>query len=222
MRNNTKTMVFSAAFLALDRLLTGMCGEGENTGDCQKRDLEHNQNSQQLLIAIDGPCASGKTTLGQIISELYDCNVFHMDDFFLRPEQRTRERMAETGGNVDYERFRQEVLDHIADPGGLTYQVYDCGIQKLAQTVYAPRKRINVVEGSYSQHPYFGDCYDLRIFLQVEKKQQLERIRKRNGEEMLSRFREEWIPKEWAYFNRYGIAEKSLCLNPVGSSGQQD
>ena len=63
-----------------------------------------------VVVAIDGKCTSGKTTLASKLAQIYDCNVFHMDDFFLRPEQRTPERFAEIGGNVDYERFREEVL----------------------------------------------------------------------------------------------------------------
>ena len=65
-----------------------------------------------ILVAIDGKCTSGKTTLASKLAELYDCNVFHMDDFFLRPEQRTPERFAEVGGNVDYERFYKEVSNY--------------------------------------------------------------------------------------------------------------
>ena len=42
-----------------------------------------------VIVAIDGKCTSGKTTLASKLAEIYDCNVFHMDDFFLRPEQRT-------------------------------------------------------------------------------------------------------------------------------------
>ena len=63
-----------------------------------------------VVVAIDGKCTSGKTTLASKLVQIYDCNVFHMDDFFLRPEQRTPERFAEVGGNVDYERFQEEVL----------------------------------------------------------------------------------------------------------------
>ena len=43
----------------------------------------------RVIVAIDGNCASGKTTLTAQLAEHFDCNVFHMDDFFLRPEQRT-------------------------------------------------------------------------------------------------------------------------------------
>ena len=64
----------------------------------------------QVIVAIDGNCTAGKTTLANQLAEIYDCNIFHMDDFFRRPEQRTVERFAEIGGNVDYERFNKEVL----------------------------------------------------------------------------------------------------------------
>ena len=47
------------------------------------------ETEPRLRVAIDGPCTSGKTTLAAQLGALYDCNVFHMDDFFLRSEQRT-------------------------------------------------------------------------------------------------------------------------------------
>ena len=55
---------------------------------------------ERVIVAIDGNCTAGKTSLAGRLAELYDCNVIHMDDFFLRPEQRTPERYAEVGGNV--------------------------------------------------------------------------------------------------------------------------
>ena len=63
------------------------------------------------MIAIDGKCASGKTTLAYYIQSIYECNLFHMDDFFLREEQKSEERVREIGGNIDYERFKVEVID---------------------------------------------------------------------------------------------------------------
>ena len=67
---------------------------------------------EQVIVAIDGNCTAGKTTLAGKLAEIYDCNVLHMDDFFLRAEQRTPERYAEVGGNVDYERFRRKSSFH--------------------------------------------------------------------------------------------------------------
>lgn len=169
-----------------------------------------NSGKDQLVVAIDGMCGSGKTTLGSILEEIYDCNLFHMDDFFLQPQQRTGERLEEAGGNVDYERFRKEVLERLKDPQGLCYQVYDCSRQRLGRKVHADRRRLNLVEGAYSQHPYFGDAYDLRFFCRIPEDEQIRRIRRRNGDEMLKRFREEWIPMENRYFAAFGIQDNSV------------
>ena len=54
---------------------------------------------EPLIVAIDGRCGSGKTTLGEYLEQVFDCNLFRMDDFFLRMEQRTPQRLKETGGN---------------------------------------------------------------------------------------------------------------------------
>ena len=54
----------------------------------------------RVLVAFDGGSAAGKSTLAEYFRSLYDCNILHMDDFFLRPEQRTPQRFEEIGGNV--------------------------------------------------------------------------------------------------------------------------
>ncbi len=183
------------------------------------------KGKETVNIAVDGMSASGKSTLARLLAGIYGCNVFHMDDFFLQPFQRTTARLREPGGNVDYERFKAQVTDHLSDSKGVEYQVYDCGRQELAKRVSVPHRRLNVIEGSYSQHPYFGDCYDLRVFLEIGREEQVDRIRRRNGEFMLRRFVEEWIPMENTYFEEGQIREKShirylentcKCLGSVG------
>lgn len=165
-----------------------------------------------VTVAIDGMCGSGKSTLGRLLEEVYGCNLFHMDDFFLRPEQRTPERMKETGGNVDYERFQEEVLNHLRDPQGFTYQIFDCGAWKLGDRICVPYRQLNIIEGAYSQHPYFGDVYDLKFYYGIDPEEQQRRILKRNGAAKLERFRNEWIPKEMQYLEAYGIKEKSIHI----------
>ena len=66
--------------------------------------------NDRILVAIDGNCSAGKSTLGHEIAELLDANLFHMDDFYLTPELRTKTRMLEVGGNVDYMRFRVDII----------------------------------------------------------------------------------------------------------------
>ena len=60
------------------------------------------------LLAIDGRCGSGKSTLAAHMAQVFGCPVFHMDDFFLPPELRTPERLAQPGENVHHERFLRE------------------------------------------------------------------------------------------------------------------
>ena len=65
----------------------------DNTTKNLKRKIDELLSEKDfVVVAIDGKCTSGKTTLAAKLAEIYDCNVFHMDDFFLRPEQRTPAR----------------------------------------------------------------------------------------------------------------------------------
>ena len=80
---------------------------------------------QPVLLAIDGRCGSGNTTLARVLQEKTGAAVVHMDDFFLRPEQRTPERFAEPGGNVDRERVLEEVLLPLKENCPVVYRPYD-------------------------------------------------------------------------------------------------
>ena len=111
------------------------------------------EEKEYIVLAIDGPCSSGKTFLARSLAEQFDCNVIHTDDFFLRPEQKTPERLSEIGGNLDRERFQQEVLKPLARHCDFFYRPYDCANAAFAQAVFVPAKKITVVEGSYSHHP---------------------------------------------------------------------
>ena len=169
--------------------------------------------TKQVNVAIDGVSGGGKSTLGQAIAKKYDCNLFHMDDFFLRSEQRTPERYAQVGGNVDYERFQSEVLNHLADRGGLTYRPFECGSMELGEPRTVPYRRLNIIEGAYSCHPYFGDVYQVRFFADLSAEEQRARILARNGEEKYKRFENEWIPMENKYFETYGIRDKCIIIS---------
>ncbi len=161
-----------------------------------------------VRVAIDGNCASGKSTLGALLQEVYGANLFHMDDYFLPFACKTPERLAEPGGNVDYERFREEVAGR--EPGSaIRWRPFDCAAQALGAWQTAGPKPLTVVEGSYSLHPTLRGAYDLKVFLAIDPERQSARILARNGAEKHRRFIEEWIPLENAYFSALDI--RSLC-----------
>ena len=171
----------------------------------KKRIDELLEQKDMVIVAIDGKCTSGKTTLAGRLAEMYDCNVFHMDDFFLRPEQRTAERFAEVGGNVDYERFMEEVLLPLKAGKPFSYRPVDCRTFTLAEPLSVAPKKLNIIEGTYSHHHYFGNPYDLKIVLTIDDQTQRERIMQR-PEFLHKRFFEEWIPMEERYFEEFSIA----------------
>ena len=158
------------------------------------------EQKERVIIAIDGKCAAGKTTLAAKLAEYYDCNVLHMDEFFLRPEQRRAERFAQVGGNVDYERFWEEVLLPLKAGLPFSYRPFDCGTFMLADPIHIPWKKLNIVEGTYSHHPYFGEPYDWKLLLTVDEETQRRRILQRPAF-LHQRFFEEWIPMENRYFD---------------------
>lgn len=176
------------------------------------RTLAENELTDLVIIAVDGVCGGGKSTLGEALFAKYECNLFHMDDFFLRPEQRTRERYEEPGGNVDYERFQAEVLSHLADEDGVFYRPFCCRTMGFGEMVHIPRRRLNIIEGAYCCHPYFGDIYHARFFVEASPEVQKERLLARNGREQYQRFVREWIPMENRYFDTFEIRRQCILI----------
>ena len=163
--------------------------------------------SGPAILAIDGRCASGKTTLGKTLAAEWDATLFHMDDFYLQPHQRTEERLAEPGGNVDRERFLAEVLLPLTNGDPVTYRRFNCVTLTFEAAEIIRPKSIAIVEGSYSCHPVLREYYSFRIFMDIAPEEQIRRIRLRDGSEAVERFRTIWIPLEEAYFTGCKVRE---------------
>lgn len=158
-----------------------------------------------FLIAIDGRCAAGKTTLAAALATRLDAAAFHMDDFFLRPAQRTEERFAEPGGNVDRERFLEEVLLPLHTGKAVIYRPFDCHTLALTAQVTVKPTRFCIIEGSYACHEALRPYYDRTIFLDISPDEQLRRILARNGESAARNFLSRWIPLEECYFRAQDV-----------------
>ena len=162
---------------------------------------ELNNEKNNIIVAIDGKCGSGKTTLTNYLKDILNCNVIPMDHFFLPSDRRTKKRLNEPGGNIDYERFYCEVLENLILNRDFSYSAFDCQTQKKQPPIDVIYSNITIVEGAYSCHPKFRDYYDLRIFLSIDKTKQKERILLRNGKDSYKDFESKWIPLEELYFS---------------------
>ncbi len=163
-----------------------------------------NRTTKNITVAIDGRCASGKTTLGNNLAEFFGANLFHVDDFFLRPEQRTAERFDIPGGNFDLERFSEEIIKGISSGTDFNFRPFDCKTMTLGEEINIKANILNIIEGSYSCHPDIADCYDIKVFVTTEKSIQKERILKRNADKA-PMFFSKWIPLEEKYFSYFSI-----------------
>ncbi len=160
------------------------------------------------VIAIDGRCASGKSTLAEDVSKEIDVNIIKMDDFFLPLSLRTPERFSLPGGNVHYERFNEEVINGLKSGKDFSYRVFSC-----SKMDYDGEKKIlsslpTIVEGSYALHPHLPLYWEKAFFLDVDKEEQIKRLSKRCPEK-LEAFKNRWIPLEEEYFSYYSIPAKA-------------
>lgn len=153
---------------------------------------------ERILIAIDGRCASGKTTLAKALSEALSAPFVSCDDFFLPPEKRTSTRLSQIGGNMERERLYSEVIAPFCRGEAVSYRRFDCKSMTYGDLISLPKSRILIVEGAYSCHQELWDCYDLHIFVSVSKDEQKERILERNPHNAEAFFAK-WIPMEENY-----------------------
>lgn len=152
------------------------------------------------VIIIDGMAAAGKTTLAQLISSIVPCNVVQADSFFLPAALRTQERLSQPGGNIHYERLKNEIATHLPCREDIYYGVFSCKKMEILGEDRIISGLPVVVEGSYSCHPKAEIIADLKIMLKTTPEKQLQRILARNGKAMCQKFQNIWIPMENEYF----------------------
>lgn len=179
-----------------------------------KQNLE---TTRPLILAIDGMCGSGKTTLAEYLSNIFDAAIIHMDNFFLPFERKTKERLLEPGGNIDYERFSEIALPALEKREPFSYMAYNCQTAAYDRKMEIPSCELIIVEGSYSLHERFGHYYDLSLFLNVSSQEQLRRLEARcQNEVKFTRFKTEWIPMENSYHEAQSVRERADLIIDTG------
>lgn len=168
-----------------------------------------------VIVSVDGNCASGKSTLSALLAEVYAARLIRVDDFFVPPEQKTPERMATPGGNVDYERFWTADWRASARRGSLRLSPVQLLHRRARRAVTVLPNRLTIVDGVYGQHPILRHLYDLKIVLSIDPARQSARLLKRNGEALHKRFIAEWIPLEELYLTGTHARERADLVYSV-------
>ena len=153
-----------------------------------------------VLIALDGRCGSGKTTLAVQLAEQFPGSaVFHTDDYYLPPAQRIPNWAETPCANMDLTRLREEVLVPAQAGAAVRSRAYSCREGAYLPEQCVPPAPLYILEGSYSHHPILAGFYDLKVFITCSKKEQARRLQAREGERY-ENFVRRWIPLEEAYF----------------------
>lgn len=153
------------------------------------------------LLAIDGRCGSGKSSLGAWLAGELGCPLVHMDDFYLPPAARRPHWADHPGANMDFARLRREVLAPLLAGQPAQYRAYACrpGALQPARTL-APGP-LTLVEGSYALHPDLGVPFACKVFVTCGPDCQRARLQAREGDRYPA-FAARWIPLEEGYFAR--------------------
>ena len=185
------------------------------------------KNKENIIIAIDGDSASGKTTLALSLKSIYKDKlaIIHIDDFYLENKGNIDMNNISSlyDGNINYKRLKEEVIDKLLDKNisSFSYLVFNCKTQKYndeKERINKKENKIILVEGSYSQNiDKLGKYFDYSIFLKFDDDTlQKERIKKRNASNFEMFFKKRII-LEKNYQAHYDIVEKcDFLINVSG------
>ena len=165
------------------------------------------QPTKPFVLALDGRCGSGKTTIaGRLTQQFPACIVLHTDDFYLPPAQRVHGWEKKPCANMDLARLRDEALRPAYDGQTIPYRAYSCREGTYHPVQELPAQPLVILEGSYSHHPLLTRYETLRVFVTCSKDEQARRLKAREGERY-ENFAARWIPLEEEYFAEYKIEE---------------
>ena len=157
------------------------------------------------IISLEGRCASGKSTITSKLKHKY--TIIPIDDFFLPINLKTKERLNEIGGNINYELVKKMLVElKQALKRNLevfSYSAFDCSKQEYYTKEIILKDKV-ILEGVYSASIYFRELIDKIAYLFVDKETQLKRI---NNRSLKEKFINEWIPLEEKYFEHILIEE---------------
>jgi uridine kinase len=181
------------------------------------------ERGRTVLVGIDGRGGSGKSTLARELEALLaDVTVVEFDDFYrVLYERRLRAAQGddEVGGDFDWRRVRDQVLQPLADDEVARYRRYDWDRDELAEWHVISPGGIVILEGNYSTRRELRAYYNVTIWVDTPHDVRLRRGVERDGEDARARWLDEWIPKEDRYVAAHQPANQvDIIISGTGST----
>jgi uridine kinase len=174
-----------------------------------------------LVVAIDGPGASGKSTIAQAIAAEIPTALVHTDDFFL-PTFSTDGVRRPLVDYYDWRRLRAEALAPLLAGHIANFRRFDWQLGALGGPVTVTPSGLIVLEGVFSAAPVLSDLVDRAIFVETAEP---ERIRRLRGRVTPEEWDDDWLAAERAYYDRdrppssFDLIVPGIGRVPDGSDG---
>jgi uridine kinase len=152
-----------------------------------------------LVVAIDGPGASGKSTIARAVAAALPVALVHTDDFFL-PRPAAPAAPGPPGALADYydwRRLRAEALEPLRARRGAAFRRFDWARGVLGDTVTVAPGDAIVLEGVFSAAPQLSDLVHRAVFVDTGRPERLRRLRRQIAPEDWD---DDWLAAEQAYF----------------------
>jgi len=139
----------------------------------------HPRRRLTLLVGVDGPPGSGKTTLACAVARLDPgIELVRMEEFTLSPEEAVAEDVAP---GLDWRRLRSHVLLPLSRDVPGRYQPSDGGAGRLGLWRELQVGGIVVVEGRCALVKQLATFYDFRIWVDAPAGVRRARLAERDG-----------------------------------------
>jgi uridine kinase len=175
-----------------------------------------------LVVAIDGPGASGKTTIAAAAAAATGAAMVHTDDFFRDPRG-PRDAPRSLAGYYDWRRLRAEALEPLRARRRAAFRRFDWERGSgLDGTVSVEPGDLILLEGVFAAAPELADLVDRSVFVDTPEPERLRRLRLRVAPE---EWDDDWLVAERAYFklvrppSSFNLVVPGTGEPPAGVSG---
>lgn len=158
-------------------------------------------NARPILIAIDGPAGSGKTSLAnQLAINLKSATTIHMDDLYNGWEDALTATLTR--------HLEEWVLDPLTQHQSVKYQKFDWTNSEYGPTVEVSDVELLILEGVGAAQARIRQQADLTIWIEVGAQIGLARVLNRDGAQILA-YMLKWQERESAHFIKDQTKENS-------------
>ncbi|CAB5039561.1 MAG: hypothetical protein F2921_04825 [Actinobacteria bacterium] len=148
--------------------------------------------TEPILIAIDGPAGSGKTSLAnQLSNKLNSATTIHMDDLYNGWEDALTPTLTR--------HLEEWILDPLTQQATVKYQKFDWTSSEYGSPIEVRDIELLILEGVGAAQEIIRQSADLTIWIEVGPQIGLARVLNRDGDQLLP-YMLKWQERESAHF----------------------